>query len=194
MWRVGDDDQKIQMAEGDYGFGLPFTILETKITEHDSFKFVFKKQKNGEAMRRIFADDDELEGPQDCFYDDITVKDMIEQGMLEELAGRISISVNFHKLSEDDMRRLIRSKAEQISRERGIRIKLTDKAVDALMTVAYTNLGVRAPMNLMTELAFETLARHSIDNCFDRSRDMIVIEGKAKARVVKKKSSELDCI
>ena len=153
-----------------------------------------KKQKNGEAMRRIFADDDELEGPQDCFYDDITVKDMIEQGMLEELAGRISISVNFHKLSEDDMRRLIRSKAEQISRERGIRIKLTDKAVDALMTVANTNLGVRAPMNLMTELAFETLARHSIDGSFDRSRDMIVIEGKAKARIEKRKRSELDCV
>ena len=116
-------------------------------------------------------------------YDEITIKDMIEQGMLEELAGRISISVNFRKLSQDDMRRLIRSKTEQISRERGVRIELTLQAVDALMTVAYTNLGVRAPMNLMTELVFETLANHTLDGTFDRDRDIIVIEGKSKARI-----------
>ena len=51
------------------------------------------------------------------------------------------------------------------------------------MTVAYTNLGVRAPMNLMTELVFETLAKHTLDGTFDRDRDIIVIEGKSKARI-----------
>ena len=122
------------------------------------------------------------------------MKDMVEQGMLEELAGRISISVNFHKLSEDDMRRVICSKAAQISRERGIMIELAPQAVDAFMTVAYTNLGVRAPMNLMTDLVFETLARHTLDGGFDRNRDMIVIEGKSSARVKKRKNTELNCI
>lgn len=41
---------KLQMAEGDFGIGVPFTIHDVTIGENDSLKFTFKETVNGETI------------------------------------------------------------------------------------------------------------------------------------------------
>ena len=60
----------------------------------------------------------------DYFYSDLSIEDMIEYGMLEELAGRITRVVNFHLIEESEMRKLIKLKAEEISKEAGVIISV----------------------------------------------------------------------
>lgn len=53
----------------------------------------------------------------DSFYDDLTIQDIIDFGMQEELAGRLVQVINFHRLSKKAMRKLIRCKVNEISNE-----------------------------------------------------------------------------
>lgn len=47
MWAV--EENRIQMAEGDYGLQLPVTVNGVTLTANDRLRFVFKKTKNDEA-------------------------------------------------------------------------------------------------------------------------------------------------
>ncbi len=150
-----------------------------------------KKRENGEAMRRIFSDDDELTDPEDCFYNDITIDDMIAQGMLEELAGRMALAINFHKLSKEDMRRLIIEKADSVGEECGVSIRLTGKAIEELMSIAYTNLGVRAPLNKLRELTYQVLASKMRTGTLDKRSTEVVITGRSSAHAKTKEKVRL---
>lgn len=120
-----------------------------------------KARKNTERFTAIGFSDTEHTGAEqytDVFYADITIEDMIEYGMLEELAGRITRVVNFHRISENEMRRLLRLKAEEISKEFGVITEFSEQAYDELFDQAYTNLGVRRPMNIIRECIQDALA------------------------------------
>jgi ATP-dependent protease Clp ATPase subunit len=126
----------------------------------------------------------------DIFFDELTIQDIIDFGMLEELAGRIMQVVNFHKLEEKDMRNLIASKVKDISAETGIKIRVTDEGVDGLVKIAYGNLGVRHPMNVIKELALNTVAALFFDGDFDRDKDTVVITSAEEAYVEKGKGKK----
>lgn len=99
----------------------------------------------------------------DYFYSDLSIEDMIEYGMLEELAGRITRVVNFHLIEESKMRKLIKLKAEEISKEAGVITEFSRNAYDELFEQAYTNLGVRRPMNIIRGCIQDALAKIVFD-------------------------------
>lgn len=130
------------------------------------FMGAFQDLRERKALRKTahstaigFSDTEHTGAEQyaDVFYADITIEDMIEYGMLEELAGRITRVVNFHRISENEMRRLIRLKAEEISKEFGVITEFSEQAYDELLNQAYTNLGVRRPMNIIRECIQDAL-------------------------------------
>jgi ATP-dependent protease Clp ATPase subunit/ribosomal protein L37AE/L43A len=123
----------------------------------------------------------------DIFYEDISLQDMIDFGMQEELAGRIMQVVNFKPLSKTDMRKLIIRKTELISQELEINIHLTDKAVQSFLSISYGSLGVRRPMNLIKELALNCVSRVFFDEGYDYSRDKVIITDTETARIRKVK-------
>lgn len=99
----------------------------------------------------------------DHFYSELFIEDMIEYGMLEELAGRITRVVNFHLIEESEMRKLIKLKAEEISKEAGVITEFSRNAYDELFEQAYTNLGVRRPMNIIRGCIQDALAKIVFD-------------------------------
>ncbi|MBP3379760.1 MAG: AAA family ATPase [Ruminococcus sp.] len=119
----------------------------------------------------------------DSFYDDLTIQDMIDFGMQEELAGRLVQVVNFHKLSKKAMRKLIRCKVNEISNEIGINIEITKAAESAFLDIAFGSLGVRRPMNLIRELVQNTVAEVFFEKGFDSINEKVVIESPECARI-----------
>ena len=178
------------------------TLIEgTKIEDFDSSKtmFVFlgafqylrdRKQKESKQLKSGFRKGSGQVDESEAFYEDIELNDMIEQGMLEELAGRITSVINFHKISERQMRNIIRDKAKQIGDEIGFAIRITDKGLKELMEIAYTNLGVRKPMNVIRELALGVVAHQTIFGDTDNDSSEIVISGLEKVRLKKANHSE----
>ncbi len=119
------------------------------------------------------------------FYDDITLEEIIEYGMLEELAGRLTQIINLHKLSEKDMRVLLAEKTRIISKELDVHIELADEAFGSLLEISYSNLGIRRPMNCIRSLVINTLAEHFFDDDFDKRKCRIVINAADKATITK---------
>ncbi len=102
----------------------------------------------------------------------------MQQGMLQELAGRIAMVINFHRINESDMCELIKAKAADISRERSIEIELTPDAVKELSDIAYTPLGVRAPMNRITERIVCAAADRLRSGELNTEKEVLVIDSK----------------
>lgn len=125
------------------------------------------------------------------FYDDISLQEMIDYGMKEELAGRITRVINFGKIPEEDMKCLIRSKAYEIADSMGINIEITDKAVDDFLGAAYGTLGVRRPMNIMRELIQDALSEVFFDDGFDIRNITVVIKSADRAKVRKYDKTKL---
>jgi ATP-dependent protease Clp ATPase subunit len=123
----------------------------------------------------------------DKFHEELTMQDMIDYGMLEELAGRITLLINFHKLSRDDMKRLIDCKVKEISKECGFDIELTKQAEEKLVDVSYGSLGLRHPMNLIKNLSRNAVADVFFDNGFAYRRNKVVITSLETAEIQSKK-------
>lgn len=109
------------------------------------------------------------------FYDDVSINDMIEFGMLEELAGRIEQVINLHRLSEKDMKYLIYEKAQLISEEKGITIEFEGDAVESFLDIAYTNLGIRNVTNCIKKLVCETVSSVYYEKDIDISNCTVLI-------------------
>ena len=119
------------------------------------------------------------------FYDDISLQEMIDFGMKEELAGRIGRVINFGKISEGDMKQLIKSKAYEIGDSMGIDIEISDRAVCSFLGIAYGTLGVRRPMNVIRELVQDALTEVFFDDSFDIGNITVEIKSADKAKVKK---------
>ena len=117
----------------------------------------------------------------DCFYEDITMNEMLETGMLEELAGRVEQVINLHKLTKTDMLHLLEEKAKIIGNEMGVAIRLTTGAKKDLLEICYSNLGIRRPLNCIRSLVRNTLAERYFDAEFDKSQNCIMILSQEKA-------------
>ncbi|MBQ9948599.1 MAG: AAA family ATPase [Oscillospiraceae bacterium] len=116
-------------------------------------------------------------------YSDITIQDMIDFGMQEELAGRMAQVVNFRRLSREDMRGVLYSKAKMISGEIDVQIELSYNAVEELLDISFGSLGIRRPMNIIRELAQNTIAEVFFDGDFDSTRDQVVIDSVSSAHI-----------
>lgn len=122
---------------------------------------------------------------EDIFYENITVDDMIEYGLMEQLAGRISQVVNFHRIPLKDMKKLIRSKADELAGKQCCNIKISDKVIDDMIGIAYTPLGVRAIINKLNELISDAVSNAFFDGTFNERYDEIVIVSENKSRIIR---------
>ena len=95
----------------------------------------------------------------ESIYDNIDIDDMIEYGMIEELAGRIELVINLHRLSKNDMKKLIHEKVRLVSEDMGVAIELDDFAAEEFLDIAYTNLGVRSVINRIRKLVCEAVSK-----------------------------------
>lgn len=116
-------------------------------------------------------------------YDNITIDDIISYGMQDELAGRLTQVINFRRMSKPDMIELIKCKAKQIGEEYNIKLKLSDTAAEELAEIAFGPLGVRRPMNIIKELAFNTISEAYFDGGYNADTDTIVIDSQNSAHI-----------
>ena len=123
------------------------------------------------------------------FYDDVTLQEMVDYGMKEELAGRISRVINFSRIPEEQMKELIKYKTAEIAAEVDLKVEITDKAVEEFLKTAYGTLGVRRPMNRVRELIQDAVTDVFFDNDFDSDKITVVIKSSDSA-VVKKHIKE----
>ncbi len=145
-----------------------------------------KKQKKQEARATIgfgasVESKSHTDCAADCFYEDITLNEMLETGMLEELAGRVEQVINLHKLTKADMLHLLEEKTKIIGKEMGVAIRLTNAAKSDLLEICYGNLGIRRPLNCIRSLVRNTLADRYFDADFDKSQNCITILSRDKA-------------
>ena len=105
----------------------------------------------------------------------------------KELAGRISRVVNFQKIPEDTMKKILREKAKQIAADNNVQIEISNKAIEELLEISYTELGMRKPMNKISELIDDALIC-VIDNenfSFNKYRIFIDSCEQSRAEIIK---------
>lgn len=182
--KVEVDDEKKDFDSGHTMFvlmGAFQDIREQKQKEEikpRQLGFVTGCEDAGSAERADAAD-----RVADCFYEDLSLQDLIDFGMQEELAGRMVQIVNFHKLSREDMFNLIRDKVKEISKEIKIDIHITESATEEFLEVSFGSLGVRRPMNMIRELVQNKVAEVFFEGKFDCDRDTVVIDSLKTARI-----------
>lgn len=130
-----------------------------------------KQLKCNKASKQIgFGKEDDKTDLSDVFYDDITLDDMIEYGMLEEIAGRMQMVINLHKLTHEDMTKVIISRIADLEKEICISVVFDDSVIRSFLEISYTNLGVRKIINCLKLLAYKAISkaiyeRDINDNC-----------------------------
>lgn len=120
------------------------------------------------------------------FYGDIDIQDMIDYGMLEEIAGRIVRIVNFGQLSESDMAALVRDKIKKIGEEYSCTIKINSRAIDEIVSLSYGSIGIRQPINRIKQLVQDAMAEADFGEGFNYDRDLVLIKSADHAVVEKK--------
>ncbi|MBQ8514228.1 MAG: AAA family ATPase [Ruminococcus sp.] len=177
---------KVELDDDPYDFDSGQTMFVLM----GAFQSIRHQKTRRETRKLGFLSDaapseeaDAMNKTADDFYEDISLQDIIDFGMQEELAGRLSQVVNFHKLSREDMQELIQCKVKEISDEIGITLQLTESAEMELLDIAFGSLGVRRPMNLMRELAQNTVADVFFDSGFDNDKDKVVIDSLTSAHI-----------
>ena len=155
-----------------------------------------EKQKQVNSKNIIgFSSDSEYTAKQNernILHDDISFDDMIEFGMIEELAGRMVQIINLHKLSEEDMKKVILEKAHSVSAETGIDIELSDTAMTMLLNVAYSNLGIRSVLNRIKELAYKAVTDVYYEESYKPENFIIQITSSDSANIKSKEDITKD--
>ncbi len=152
-----------------------------------------REQKSKDSVKTLgFGSTSESTSPVD-FYEDVTIEEIIDYGMIYELAGRMQRVINFHRLSRKDMLDLLFDKTEEISKSRGIGITLSPKAANRLLELAYGPMGLRTPLNIIKELSDNAVAEVFFSRGIDYEHEMVLITSESSAKIVRTKSSRNDC-
>lgn len=161
------------------------TVVNEFDTNNTMFVFMgaFQKIRNKKSSPKkrsmgfnsnLSLDDDV---PKDtAFYDDITIQDMLDYGMIDEFAGRVSQVINFHRIEKKDMEMLIKSKIENLEEKFEIDIYTYPKAIEELIDLAYGRLGIRAVLNKLTEIIIELNSKVMLNGNIDPEYDYICIK------------------
>lgn len=118
-----------------------------------------------------------IESPGDhkeIFYEDITLSDMIEFGMLEELAGRLQLVINLHKLSREDMIKVIISKISDLEYDLKMSVVFDDSVTESLLNISYSNLGLRKVINCLKELAYRAVSDEFYDKKINNNCCLVI--------------------
>lgn len=176
---------KVDYDENEY----LFDTSKTMFVFMGAFQDLRHKRQSSLQKRSAlgFAIEEEpTEQPTDTFYGNITIDDIIQYGMSDEMAGRLTQVINFHRMSDEDMLDLIKHKVKQLSASFGFAVSITDKATEELLAVSFGELGVRRPVNIIKELVHNTVAEAFFDGGFDAETDTVLISSSDTAKIVHK--------
>ena len=118
-----------------------------------SFDF-FREEKSKDRTTLGFATTSELID----HYDSITREDMIEAGGCYELIGRFPTIINYHKLDNDAINRIINKNIAVLEDEYNCDIELTDELREELIEIANSQFGCRLINSVLTERILEQYA------------------------------------
>ncbi len=111
-----------------------------------SFDF-FRDDKSKDRTTLGFATTSELID----HYDSITREDMIEAGGCYELIGRFPTIINYHKLDNDAINRIINKNIAVLEEEYNCDIELTNELREELIGIANSQFGCRLINSVLTE-------------------------------------------
>lgn len=194
---VNDDNKNVDFDSNNTMFVFLGAFQSLRTQRKAQTKAVEKTEKSRTiGFASLFDEEDNVqeavEEPEtaasEAIFCDLNIQDIIDFGMQEELAGRISQVVNFRMLSRADMLDIIHCKTESISEELGIHIELTKAAKEELLGISFTGLGVRRPMNAIRELAQNAVADRYFEDDVDYENDIVFITS-LKSACIKKKSA-----
>lgn len=168
----------VEGSEMDNGDDEMFDTSNTMFILMGAFQSIRDEKRDyGEMLDDIYADEDGSGQESDKqFYNDITLPEIVQYGMIDELAGRLRMVINFHKLPESAMRSVILQKCEMLGAQMHCQVMMTEEAIADFLKIFYTNLGVRHPMNKLAELMTRKLSACTINGSFDPDKEMLVIE------------------
>lgn len=177
---------KVDYDENEYLFDTSKTMFVFMGAFQDLRNKIQSSLQKKHSSLGFAIEEEPAEQPTDTFYSDITIDDIINYGMVEEMAGRLTQVINFHRMSDKDMLDIIKQKTEQLSASLGFAISITDKAANELLAVSFSELGVRRPVNKIKELVHNAVAEAFFDGGFDAETDMVVINSSDTAKIVHK--------
>ncbi len=183
-------------VESKSGENIRFDTSKTMFIFTGAFQKIRNKKQDCEIKKSTFGFNDASEIDKNsvvnCFYEDLKIQDIVDFGMQEELAGRLTQIINFKKISEKEMIDLINHKVEEISKELGFNIHLMNDVVYEFLEVSYTNLGIRKPMNLIKELVCNAVSKVCYDGKFDAENDIVHISSINEAFVSSMPEDEIN--
>ena len=155
--------------------------IEDNNCKFDSSKtmFVFMgsyqgvRNKKLEKMQHLDFEEsnDEID---EIFFEDVTFDDMRNAGMSDEFIGRIGAVVNYNKVSEESMEKIIFQKAEYTGKKYGVKIELTSEAIKEFKEIAFGKTGIREVIKCMEEMVIENIIDMYFDDKSYEGRKLII--------------------
>ena len=155
--------------------------IEDNKCKFDSSKtmFVFMgsyqgvRNKKLEKMQHLDFEEsnDEID---EIFFEDVTFDDMRNAGMSDEFIGRIGAVVNYNKVSEESMEKIIFQKAEYTGKKYGVKIELTSEAIKEFKEIAFGKTGIREVIKCMEEMVIENIIDMYFDDKSYEGRKLII--------------------
>lgn len=139
-----------------------------------AFQDIRKGKQNAPSTRLGFGQSSDSDNKEDKFYDDVSLTDMIEYGMLEEIAGRMRFVINLHKPSAENMKKIIISKIYDLKDEIKIPIAFDESVLDSFLEICYTNLGVRFVINNLKTIAYKAISDIFFDHTITSNHYLII--------------------
>lgn len=109
-------------------------------------------------------------------FEYIKREDVIEQGGSYELIGRFPILVNYDKLSEDAIYKIIEKYTYEIANAFDIELILKESMLDELMANANSNFGCRLIDSLIRNIVLKTYADAKLNEVEDFQTIVITVE------------------
>ncbi|MCR5743283.1 MAG: AAA family ATPase [Lachnospiraceae bacterium] len=126
------------------GIGSFQPLRDEKVTEAGRTTIGFGSSRDEHADELMFRS--------------VSMDQMIDYGMMPELAGRFSVLINMTKITEEVMGRIVITKARDLMNELHTDIHLSTQAICQLTDIAYSKRGIRSAMSTLKQLCYEALA------------------------------------
>ena len=114
-------------------------------------------------------------------FDDISREEMLEAGALNELIGRFHTIINYHKLTEESVRRILNLNIAELSDEFGIPIVAAENFYSEMYAISNGKFGCRTLKNrlrdriqaLDMEIKFEGKSKNALIFHLDENGDYV---------------------
>ncbi|MBR6274064.1 MAG: AAA family ATPase [Lachnospiraceae bacterium] len=151
----------LQKPERDFYYNSSKTMFICTGAYQDLRKEKAMKKQKGQSIG-FMREEKTVEN--EALYDALSLDDLIENGMKEELAGRFTDIINYKRLDPSDMKTIIEMRKEEIENEMDCTITLGEKAVEELLLMSNGPMGVRKCTKEIKKRVAEALGEYLVDD------------------------------